>query len=1103
MAWLADVPRLGDTPLGGLAPGAIAYALAAVPRAWIVVPTRDDAERLVRALRYHGADARPYPADDGRPWDGLSPDPAIPRQRLAVRDAWARGEPFLAVVPAKTLALAVPKRVETLEVVAGVEHDRAALVAWLVAHGYLSTQKVEEPGCFAARGGVVDVWPGEHERPLRIEWFDEDVETIREVGGEKRKRARLLPAREAALTSETAERAAAYIHAVATERGVVGNERRRILSDLRNGIWFPGAEDYLPALADVGPVAVGRPLYVVEPDLVRAELARFAEQARARFDALEPEDRPLVRPSDRYVDVPELDGVPVTALGDTFDTRDNKDLRVGAGEVAPVAKRLARLAEEGRPVTVVADGSHDAERVRALFMPLRFDDGKARPGRLALDVGDLPAGFRSEEAVFVTTAELFGERKAAPAATPSFRKAALASFSGLRLGDLVVHARHGIGRYQGLARMPLGEHAGDFVQVVYRDGEKLYVPVHRLDLVTPWRAVGEGEQPRLDRLGGQTWEARRAKVRDAVLQLAHELLRLYARRKIATARPYPKGSLEDQFAATFPYVETPDQEAAIDEVLADLERDEPMERLLVGDVGFGKTEVALRAAFRVVEGGGQVVVLCPTTVLAVQHHETFRRRFEGFPVRVEALSRFQSAADVRRIEADLQKGLVDVVVGTTKLLGRGVKLRELGLVVVDEEHRFGVKQKEQLKKLAAGAHYLAMTATPIPRTLQMALAGIRSLSILATPPEGRHAIRTEVVRFARDRVREDVLHELRRGGQVFFVHNRVQSIGGVARWLADAVPEATIGVAHGQMEDEALEAALVRFIRRETNVLVSTTIIESGIDLPLVNTMIVNRADRLGLAQLYQLRGRIGRGAVRAHCTLLVGGTGEVRREAMRRLRALQEHTELGSGFALASADLELRGGGELLGEKQHGHIAAIGFDAYLELLEEAVARARGEAAHAEVDPEVEVAAPAWLPEELIPDTTERLTAYQELATARSRDEVRRRVDALEARWGPLPPEAVNLGWLVGVRVRCKELGVARLAVLKVRVVCELAPGTRVRPETLDALFQSEPNRFRRLGERELEMRFTPGEGEHPFRLLEYLLARVGEGVVDSRGRRV
>ncbi len=1121
-AWLADVPKLAGRPLGGLVGGAGPYALSRLRRAWIVVPTREEADQWVRALRFFGAPALLYPADDGRPWDGLSPHPDLPRQRLAAR----LGGESLVVAPAKALLLRVPTEVDVRDLRVGQEYDRSALLGWLGARGYLATQRVEEPGCWSVRGGLTDIWPTGAAAPARIEWFDDEVVSIRtfdpgtQRGTGKRDHLRVLPAREATLDPATAERAAAYIHALASERELLPAERRRVLQDLRNGVWFPGAEDYLPALVDLAPLTPGTPLYVVEPDLVNAELQRYDEQVRARFDALDPDDRPLVRPYDRYLPAPEArlaGGIPVTSLvfagAVTFETRTTAALKVGAGDLSPVVKQLRSWYQDGRAVTVVAESAGRAERLRALFEPhgVSFSAGRARPGELGIEVGDLPHGFVSDEAVFVSADEIFvehAERREVGTRTGSadFRRAAAASFAGVRPGDLVVHDRHGIGQYNGLARMPLGEVAGDFVIVAFRDGEKLYVPVHRLDLLTPYRSVGEGATPRLDRLGGVTWEARKAKVKDAVLKMAHDLLRLYARRKIVRAQAFDgANALYQQFEETFPFVETPDQERAIADVLDDLRREEPMDRLLVGDVGFGKTEVAMRACFRVVEGGAQAVVLCPTTILAFQHGESFRRRLEGFPIRVEVLSRFQSAADVKRIHADLAAGSVDILIATTRALGRSVRFKSLGLVVVDEEHRFGVAQKEALKKLATGAHTLAMSATPIPRTLQMALSGVRTLSVMATPPGGRHPVRTEIVRFGADRVREDILHELRRGGQVFFVHNRVEDIEVIAQWVREIVPEASVAVGHGQMSDDALERVLVGFIRRESNVFVCTTIIESGVDLPNVNTMIVDNADKLGLAQLYQLRGRIGRGTARATCTLLVRGAGDLRREAMARLRVLQENTELGSGFALASSDLELRGGGELLGDKQHGHIAAIGFDAYLELLEDAVAEARGEASRRQLEPEVDVPAPAWIPEDYVPELPERLETYQRLARARTRDEARNIVERLEQLYGPPPPEVLNLGWLSESRVRCRELGIEHVAFLKVRMVVRLHAPTNVHPRTLERLLTGEPGRFRRLSEQEIEVRFTPQEGAHPFRVLEWVLQRLSErpeGEPDGRTRK-
>jgi len=1103
VSFLSGAPPVGG-PLGGLVRGAAWQVLARLgpgPRT-LVVPSREDAEHALRGIRYHAPELRVrlYPADDGRPWEHLSPDPALARLRLA-----ARSDPAaVVVVPARALLLRVPAVVPTWPLARGRSFDRAAFLKWATAAGYLVTQKVDEPGTVAVRGGVMDVWPADDgdgaAGPLRVELFDDEVEAVRRWDPAGKRRpvpvgpTELLPAREAVVDAGALERAARLLADVAAETDRPG-QYRRVLQDLREGLWFPGAEDYLPALAELSLPRFPGPTWVLEPDQVRDELRRFEASVAERWAALEAEERPFVRPWDRYAGAAEvrLDGTPVTALGGPYQTLDNRGLRVGT-ELDPTVRALRQWARAGRAVTVVVESATRAERVHALFAAhdTELPSGRAGPGEIRLDTGDLPEGFQAEDLVYVTADELFGERLHAPSATAtrSFRRASRVSFASVKLGDLVVHARHGIGRYVGLARMPLGAGEGDFVTVEYRDGEKLYVPVHRLDLLAPY--VADGAAPRLDRLGGATFEARKASVREAVLKLAADLLLLYARRELAAGRTY-EGREEEylRFEEAFPYVETPDQEVAIRDVLEDLASGKPMDRLIVGDVGFGKTEVAMRAAFRVVLGGDQVAVLCPTSILAMQHGETFRRRFAEEPVRIEVLSRLRSAADTRRVIEDLAAGRVDVLIGTTALLASAVRFARLGLLVVDEEHRFGSKQKEQLKRLARGVHTLAMSATPIPRTLQMALSGIRGLSVLATAPYGRQQIRTEVVRFSAARIREDMLYELRRGGQVFFVHNRVQSIQGVARWLAKLVPEAHLVVAHGQMDDRVLERALGEFIEGRANVLVSTAIIESGVDLPLVNTMLINRAELLGTAQLYQLRGRVGRGTVRGHCTVLVSGAGAQRKTSMERLRALQEHTELGSNFALAARDLELRGSGEILGEKQHGHIAAIGFDAYLELLEEAVARARGEAERRRIDPEVEVPVPCALPDAWIPDVSERLDAYQRLALARTRAEVRAEVDRLEASYGEAPAEALNLGWLNEARVRCQELGIERFAVLKVRAVVRFHASTNVAPARVDELCAAAPQRFRRLSPSEVEVRFTPDEGQLPFRLVDWVAARL------------
>ncbi len=1109
-AWLQDLSRTKAPVLGGLVPGAAMAGLAGVARAWIVVPTPDDADRWVRGLKWHGATAVPYPADDVRPWSGDRPSPELAAQRLLARDLWSTDAKVLVVAPARALLQRAPVTVPVQELRRGATLDREALLRRLQSWGWIATPRVEAPGCFAVRGGTLDVWSPLADAPLRVEWFDDEIERLRVLDpstGAVRagvEAARLQPVRELVLDEAGAQRALERLKRFA--RQVDTTRYRRVEADLRSRNPFPGVEDYLACFTEVALPAPGAPLYVVEPELVRAELGRFEEQVRARWEGLPAEERPLILPEERYGRASQVALAGAVAVRHLvmdgavdFESRDNRELRVSGGQLAPIVKQLRAWRDEGRAVTLVVDGHARAEHVRALLGPhgLNPDEGRASQGRIALEIGDLPEGFQVEDRVVVTSDELFGARRdAAPVRSSTrFREAAAGSLASLKPGDPVVHVKHGIGTFAGLARMPLGAAEGDFVVVRYRDGEKLYVPVTRMDTLSRWQGAPGAEPPRVDKLGGSSFETRRAKVRDAVLALANELLRLHARRQLVEAPALAPGEMCEQFAASFAYPETPDQETAIADVLADLGETSPMDRLLLGDVGFGKTEVALRAAMCAVENGYQVALMCPTTVLAHQHAHGFRERLAEFPVRVVLLTGARDA----EARAAVASGAGDIVVGTTSLLARDVRFKKLGLVVVDEEHRFGVKQKEQLKRTAAGAHYLAMSATPIPRSLHMALAGIRGMSVLATPPLGRQPVRTEVGRFDKTRIREEILAELARGGQAYFVHNRVQSIAGVARWLQKLVPEARVGVIHGQLSEAAVERAMLAFVRRETTVLVCTTIVESGIDVPTANTMLVNRADTLGVAQLYQLRGRVGRSNVAARCVLLVSGEGDLRRTAMDRLRAVQEHQELGSNFQLASADLEARGGGELLGDKQHGHIAAIGFDAYLRLLEEAVAQVRGDAAVEEIDPEIDAPVVALLPEDYVPTTAERLDLYQQLANARTREQVQRTLAWIEDRYGTLPREVQDLGWISALRCSCRALGIARVAVLKVRVVVDLAPSHALDPVRLLSLFTSEPARFRRAGDMGLEMRFAPDEANEPLRLVEYALARLREALPEPR----
>jgi transcription-repair coupling factor (superfamily II helicase) len=695
-------------------------------------------------------------------------------------------------------------------------------------------------------------------------------------------------------------------------------------------------------------------------------------------------------------------------------------------------------------------------------------------------LADLSAGFRlpDEKLAVITEEEIFGQRTRRRGATEARAKALLSSLAALREGDYVVHADHGVARYRGLQHLRMGTVEGDFLHLEYAGEDRLYVPIDRIDKVQKY-VGGEGHTPRLDRMGGGAWEKAKVKARAAIEELARELLKIYARRQMNEGFVYsPPDHLFRAFEATFPYEETADQLAAINDVLRDMAGERPMDRLICGDVGYGKTEVAIRAAYKAVLDGKQVAVLVPTTILARQHGETFRQRFAGAPVTVDMVSRFRTPAEQKQILGRAAEGKVDILIGTHRLLQQDVKFKDLGLIIIDEEQRFGVSHKEKLKKLRAEVDVLTLTATPIPRTLHMSMMGMRDLSVIDTPPIDRLAIRTYVTRFDDELIREAILRELRRGGQVFFVHNRVQSIAAMGEFLQKLVPEARIAVGHGQMPEKELEEVMVGFIEGRSNVLVASTIIENGLDIPRANTIIINRADCFGLAQLYQLRGRVGRSDRRAYAYLLIPGEGLLTREARERLRVLQELTELGAGFRVASHDLELRGAGDLLGANQSGQIAAIGFEMYTELLEETIQELKGMARQEKVDPELRLGLSAFLPEKYVPDPNQRLVFYKKMVAAEEEEELYLLTDELRDRYGELPPPAALLLQTMKLRVLCKRLKIEQAEYDGRQLTLAFHSGTPVPPEKILQLLEDPADRYRFSPDFRLSIRLGRLQGE-------------------------
>ncbi|MDQ4105550.1 MAG: transcription-repair coupling factor [Actinomycetota bacterium] len=887
---------------------------------------------------------------------------------------------------------------EPLELAGGVELDLDATLERLVELGYERTDRVSRPGEFAVRGGIVDVFSSTRRSPVRVEWWGDEVESVRAVSLATHRVVREL---EAVTLYAAREGDLAGLAAAGVE--VFPEEARR-------GVRVPGLDRLL---LDLDPVAPAGLL----PDGMEV----WREESREGV----PEDADGV--------VMELyeEGLPGPDLvftgGEEGEVVSAPPVAAFADTLREAGRRLRSLVDEGLAVFIACGSAGEARRTVYAFGEINREveeagrvDAGLPPGLYAVP-GEVEEGFTYPEGgIAVFRRDSLSGRRRVRGARDS-RGRSFASFADLKSGDLVVHATQGIGRFEGLVAKEVLGATRDYMQVVYRDGDTLFVPYEQMELLHKY--IG-GEGTRLDRLGGATWSQVTDRVRKRVKVLAGELLQLHAARANAEGFAFPEDSeWERELEESFPFQETPDQEAAIAAVKADMQAPHPMDRLVCGDVGFGKTEVAVRAAFKAVLAGKQVMLLAPTTILVQQHERTFKERLGKFAVKVESVSRFLSAAERKRVLADFAAGEVDVLVGTHALLGPEVRPKDLGLVVVDEEQRFGVRHKERIKQFKASVDVLTLTATPIPRTMQMGLSSLRDISIIETPPAGRRSILTHVGPYEEDLVKRAIEREVGRGGQVFFVHNRVETIDEVAERLRFIMPGVRFVTAHGQMPERALEDVMQGFLDGMADVLVTTTIVESGLDVATANTLIVDRADTMGLSQLYQLRGRIGRSTEQAYAYLFAPLGATV--ESQKRLEALMDFTELGSGFAVAMRDLEIRGAGNLLGAEQSGQIAAVGFEMYLRLLEEAVALAKGERVdhHEERSVIVELPLDAYLPPEYVTDEIERVDLYRRASGLRSLAEAEDLAEELADRFGPLPGPALNLLGLSRIKILAREVG--------------------------------------------------------------------------------
>jgi transcription-repair coupling factor (superfamily II helicase) len=1012
------------------------------------------------------------PEFDSLPWDPQSPHADILERRAATLYRLANGEVSVVVAPVAaslwryqdpyvylTLARTLAKDTEA---------DHEELTLHLARIGYARTEMVELPGQFAVRGGIIDVFSPEALRPVRIELLGDTVESVREFDPRTQRsvapvvKTTILPLGEWSVPAPGSQEAqewepdgwfgaskdpgnsALFELAESSLKPIVFQDEPETLRETRKSLLEAATENY-ERHGQANALTVRDYFWDEErwekalnkTSRIELEQLNLTQSGGKRFEL-------IARPSARF------HGDVVACLGDLRS-------QIAAGGTAFLTaastgelERYADICREYEVPYVLGETEEAAAGFTA--------ESASETARLLLMRAPFAAGvaFPEVNLTLFGNADLFDVTPAVERPSRKIRTSGFfADFAELKPGDFVVHVDHGIGQFEGLRLIESDGRRGEFMLLRYAEDARLYVPLERMDLVQSYRVV-EGAAPALDKLGGNAWNTRKTRVRKSLEDMADKLLALYAERKTAQGFAFsPDGAWQKEFEDAFEFEETPDQLTAIADVKRDLEKSSPMDRLLCGDVGYGKTEVAMRAAFKAISENKQVAVLTPTTVLAFQHFETFKKRFAAFPTRIEMLSRFRNPAEQKEIMSDLETGKVDIVIGTHRLLSKDVKFQDLGLLVVDEEQRFGVAHKERLKEMRKNVHALALSATPIPRTLHMSLVGLRDMSVIETPPRDRLAIQTVVSSFNEEIVKKAIENELARDGQVYFIHNRVESIYSLGNLVSKLVPKARVVVGHGQLGEKELEQVMLKFIRDEADVLVATTIVENGLDIPRANTILINRADRLGLAELYQLRGRVGRSSQRAYAYLLVPPERVLSDIARKRLAAMKEFSELGAGFRIAALDLELRGAGNMLGRQQHGHIEAIGFDMYVQMLERAVAKLKGEEAAPELRTTLSLGMDVRIPPEYIPSENLRLRTYKRISSVASEAEKQDVQKELEDRFGALPKAVENLLEFAVLKSMCERLRIAAVERQGTKIALRFHPETTLEPASVVKVVRS------------------------------------------------
>ena len=1089
--------------LRGLANASTAYLLATLIDDFpnksflIVLPSQREAEQVLEEICTYTVSAASeatrmldvqskmnlFPGWHRKVFDGIAPPRETVADRIRCLEHLLYKERSIIVTSSQAMLYRLPPRHRFAEACRvlniGDEIDPDDVAAMLIRGGYQNVELVEVKGEFARRGDILDVYPLTANTPMRVEFFGDEIDTIRafdpisQRSTEPIESVTLTPLREVLSADVSVDhwqtQADALIQEHATPQLI--NTVREITQSLtevassqyrlqeESGIGVPsyidGIEGFLPMLVPETELlsdylSNDTILCLIEPQWQKREASQMHEQMQELYEKKLAESNLMVPPDKLLASFEtlstELEKHSVISLSlapprEVMDTKipplhfEMKPLALPSGNYQTVINQMKTWTEEGTRVHVFCETPQQSKRVSEILA-----ERELFPPDIDTSVGRISEGFLNESLnlVVISEDELFGSRhhRRPIRHRPSTDGTPILSLIDLKVGDYVVHVSHGIAIYDGIRRLAIDGKSQDFLILRYNAGDILYVPTYQVDLVQKYIGSKDNAyKPRVDRLGGTAWNRRKGRVKESIEQMAGELLKLYALRQARKGFSFPaEVPWQTEFEALFPYQETDDQLQAIEDVKADMEDEGPMDRLVCGDVGYGKTEIALRAAFKAVMSEKQVAILVPTTILALQHYDTFERRFQPFPVNIEMLNRFRTPKEIKQIKEGLANGTIDVVIGTHSLLSKTVAFDNLGLLVVDEEHRFGVKHKEKIKQFKESIDVLTLTATPIPRTLHMSLIGIRDFSVINTPPADRLPIQTYVMPYDSDVIREAIIAELGRGGQVFFVHNRVEDIQSIALTIQQLVPDARIAVAHGQMPERELETIMLEFVRHKHDVLVSTMIIESGLDIPNVNTILINRADALGLAQLYQLRGRVGRATLQAYGYLFYPQDRAITEGAQKRLRVIEEFTDLGSGFKIALRDLEIRGAGNILGGEQHGHIVTVGYELYCRLLEEAVMALRGEKVEETMETRINLPVEAYLPDNYVPDSRQKVSIYKKIAGLKDREALNELREELKDRYGAIPEPAEMLLEVANIKQLSQHLGITTIVAGKEQV---------------------------------------------------------------------